>query len=316
MTTVDDFQRDGLHEDIRAFQIDLARKFPDYRVTSGLRPGATTKQGRPSRHATGEALDIGFRKDIRDYLWNTPEGLSLLDKHGLGLIDESTPEMLKKTGGTGAHLHIGKDSSYVNQAKQRYQQMTGSNTPLSDTYVTPYMNTQTITNSISDLPKKEESSTFTEEDKTAQEEPKKEDFDKAQMQQELNEYNLKQEIQQRFTNALQGQQPLIQQEEQAQEMPTKTVGQIYGEASNIVGVPMQQGGIIETLLGQYQYPGEVTKIPSNRITMKGMEYPILAQADSGEMRMMYPNEEHIFEGAKSVTEYPQLNEYFKNKYNK
>jgi len=304
MATIDDFQKDGLHEDIRAFQIELARKFPDYRVTSGLRPNAKTKQGRASRHATGEALDIGFRKDIRDYLWDTPEGLSMLERHGLGLIDESTPEMLKKTGGTGAHLHIGKDTSYVKQVQERAKQLA----PRSAIPTQP----SAITNNISDLPPIKETPIFTESEEESPE--------KVQMQQELDEYNLKQEIQQRFANVLQGQQSLQQvEEEQIQQVPVKTIGQIYGEASNIVGQPIfQEGGQIPiSSQGVYQYPMQEVLVPTTNgeITMSQVDYPILGIDEHGNQQMMLPNQNYKFPG-KTIHEIPQLQDYFKQKYNK
>lgn len=30
-------------------------------------------------------------------------------QHKFGILDETTPEMLKRTGGTGVHYHIGPD---------------------------------------------------------------------------------------------------------------------------------------------------------------------------------------------------------------
>jgi len=309
MPTIEEYQKDGLHEDIRAFQIELARKFPDYRVTSGLRPNAKTKQGRASRHATGEALDIGFRKDIRDYLWDTPEGLSMLERHGLGLIDESTPEMLKKTGGTGAHLHIGKDTSYVKQVQERAKQ-----------FVKPSNVSQTqpsITNNISDLPPIKETPIFTESEVKKEESP-----EKVQMQQELDEYNLKQEIQQRFANVLQGQQPMQQvEEEQFQQAPVKTIEQIYGEASQIVGddqVPMQQGGSIPiSSQGVYEVGAREVIVPTTngKITMSQVPYPIIGTDEYGNQQMMLPNQNYQFPG-KTIHEIPQLQDYFKQKYNK
>lgn len=37
---------------------------------------------------------------------------------GFGILDETTPEMLSKTGGTGAHFHIGRDKSALEGLKQ------------------------------------------------------------------------------------------------------------------------------------------------------------------------------------------------------
>ena len=68
----------------------------------------------------------------------------------------------------------------------------------------------------------------------------------------------------------------------------------------------QQGGIIEDDMGQWKYPGEITKINAPNITMKNIPYNIFAVADTGETKIMKPNQDYYFEGAKSVIEYPQL----------
>ncbi len=66
---------------------------------------------------------------------------------------------------------------------------------------------------------------------------------------------------------------------------------------------MQKGGVIEDDRGQWAYPGEVTKINSNNITMKGVNYPVLGISDTGDTQMMYPNGEYQYDGS-NVTEYP------------
>lgn len=57
--------------------------------------------------------------------------------------------------------------------------------------------------------------------------------------------------------------------------------------------------------GQWAHPGEITKIPSGRITMKGVNYPVLGIDDLGNSEMMFPDHEYNFPG-NSVTEYPQM----------
>jgi soluble lytic murein transglycosylase-like protein len=63
--------------------------------------------------------------------------------------------------------------------------------------------------------------------------------------------------------------------------------------------------VIDDNMGQWAHPGEVTRIASNDITMKGVPYPVLGVGADGEQRMMYPNEEHTFNEA-PVTEYPMM----------
>jgi hypothetical protein len=65
----------------------------------------------------------------------------------------------------------------------------------------------------------------------------------------------------------------------------------------------KQGGVIKDDMGQYNHPGEITEINSPYITMKGVPYPVLGISDTGDMQMMYPEEEYEFDGEK-VTEYP------------
>jgi hypothetical protein len=62
--------------------------------------------------------------------------------------------------------------------------------------------------------------------------------------------------------------------------------------------------VIEDNRGQWAHPGKVTKINSNQITMKGVNYPVLGVSDSGDTQMMQPGKEYNFKG-KTVTEYPQ-----------
>jgi hypothetical protein len=72
--------------------------------------------------------------------------------------------------------------------------------------------------------------------------------------------------------------------------------------------------VIEDNRGQWAHPGKVTKINSNQITMKGVNYPVLGVSDSGDTQMMKPGGEYNFKG-KTVTEYPQkfqLGGNFKN----
>ena len=65
----------------------------------------------------------------------------------------------------------------------------------------------------------------------------------------------------------------------------------------------QDGGIIEDDRGQWEYPGEITKINSNQITMQGVDYPVLGISDTGDMQMMQPGQDYTYKG-KSVTEIP------------
>lgn len=65
------------------------------------------------------------------------------------------------------------------------------------------------------------------------------------------------------------------------------------------------GHIITDPAGQWKYPGQVTRIPSNEITMKGVNYPVLGVDDKGNSKMMMPGEDYTFPG-QYVTEYPMM----------
>lgn len=88
------------------------------RVTSGLRPGAKTASGNTSHHASGDAIDItpgeGETWDtLRAKIRNSPELTNWMQQHGYGILDETNPSVMAQTKATGAHWHIGKDSSAV-----------------------------------------------------------------------------------------------------------------------------------------------------------------------------------------------------------
>lgn len=84
-------------------------------VTSGKRKaGAVGKAGARSHHVGGNAVDIVPGKgetfdSIRTKMINHPEILQFFHENGLGVIDETTPENMAKTGATGKHFHIGPD---------------------------------------------------------------------------------------------------------------------------------------------------------------------------------------------------------------
>lgn len=80
----------------------------------------------------------------------------------------------------------------------------------------------------------------------------------------------------------------------------------YKEVAPMMRNNFKTGGVIEDNMGQYNHPGKVTKINSNKITMKGINYPVLGISNTGHKQMMYPNQEYQFDG-NSVTEYPIMN---------
>ena len=78
-------------------------------------------------------------------------------------------------------------------------------------------------------------------------------------------------------------------------------GTLYNERTMIPR--FEDGGIIEDDMGQWSYPGEVTRINSPNITMKNVKQRLLGISDTGDMQLMYPEQEYKFKG-KNVTEFP------------
>jgi hypothetical protein len=70
--------------------------------------------------------------------------------------------------------------------------------------------------------------------------------------------------------------------------------------------PATPKDIIYDPKGQWKHPGEVTRIPSNRITMKGVGYPVLGVPNKGAPSMMQPNQDYNFPEADYVDEYPHM----------
>lgn len=68
----------------------------------------------------------------------------------------------------------------------------------------------------------------------------------------------------------------------------------------------KKGGIIEDPMGQWKYPGQITRIPSSNITMQGVNYPVYGVDNNGQEQMMYPGQEYNFPGADYVDEYPMM----------
>jgi hypothetical protein len=58
--------------------------------------------------------------------------------------------------------------------------------------------------------------------------------------------------------------------------------------------------------GQWAHPGKLTRIPSNDITMEGVNYPVWAQPNVGPGMLMEPGKDYNFPGADYVDEYPQM----------
>jgi hypothetical protein len=79
--------------------------------------------------------------------------------------------------------------------------------------------------------------------------------------------------------------------------------QMVEESKKKKSLPKPKDKILDPM-GQWAHPGQVTRIPSNRITMQGVSYPVLGVSNNGQQQMMYPGQEYSFPGSQYVDEYP------------
>ena len=103
----------GLDPDVSGLINLLKRKGYNLQVTSGLRRGAKTKSGNDSRHGAGEAVDVQFPKlgsKAYEALTKDADIVKYMMDKGLTAINEYDPKIRRQTGGSGPHVHFGKDS--------------------------------------------------------------------------------------------------------------------------------------------------------------------------------------------------------------
>ena len=100
----------------------------DFTITSSYRPNAVTKSGHKSNHSIeGGAYDIkpangkSF-EDLKEQIYSNPTIVQWMNDHSWGIIEETTPEVMAKTGATGKHWHFGPDSMGVQNFKKRLEE--------------------------------------------------------------------------------------------------------------------------------------------------------------------------------------------------
>lgn len=113
----------SLEIDLRKLADTFASKGVPVKITSLRREGAKTANGEMSHHANGNAMDIvplsGDFTQLLELLRNDEEIRNQMSKLGVGYINETTKEMLAQTGGTGTHVHIGRDRLALKQFNER-----------------------------------------------------------------------------------------------------------------------------------------------------------------------------------------------------
>lgn len=86
--------------------------------------------------------------------------------------------------------------------------------------------------------------------------------------------------------------------------PVKQDPRSIVRSSSVIDInDMKEGGVIKDDMGQWKYPGQITEIGSNQITMQGVPYDVLGISDTGDTKLMKPGKDYKFKG-KKVTEFP------------
>lgn len=112
------------------------------KITSSFRKNAKTKQGHISYHSqtdekgNSKAYDIvpinGDFEDLLNKIYSNPRIVGWVQSKGYGILEEITPDIMKRTGATGKHLHIGPDQialEMFNKRIKRAQQGTKIEAP-------------------------------------------------------------------------------------------------------------------------------------------------------------------------------------------
>ena len=106
----------------------LKQEGVDFTITSSYRPNAVTKSGHKSNHSIeGGAYDIKPSngktfEDLKNEIYSNPTIVQWMNDHGWGIIEETTPEVMAKTGAIGKHWHFGPDSMGVENFKKRLEE--------------------------------------------------------------------------------------------------------------------------------------------------------------------------------------------------
>ena len=301
--------KENLHNDIASFSEELTQFFPDAVFTSGNRPGAVTKFGKKSRHATGEAIDLRINPEIASYL-ESEEGVKLLHKYQLGFLDES----LKDNQKWGESLHVGRDSTLVERTNNRYRELFGDKK----------QDSQIITNDVNYLSNNQNMPNFAGVPYVPQEEEKKteekvKDKDVEEVQQKTNELNFLDELKTR---------PIVQeqntqQQVQAPQYQTPNYIQLYDQISQFTENPVAQQGRQQLSKNEIDFlseiavkdnngywnknnHGKVVEIEGNSMATHGYgNIPLYVIPDKGTPKIVYPNTgEHTFKGATKFLEIP------------
>jgi hypothetical protein len=124
--TITDPQLMGVQPNLVAFYNEMKRYVPNAKLTSGRYDhGKYTKGGSISMHWLGQAIDFGINSNantgVREFLYS-PQGKLLMNKYGLGFLDES----LSSNSKWGGAYHVGMDPGIVSSNRASVASFTRS----------------------------------------------------------------------------------------------------------------------------------------------------------------------------------------------
>jgi hypothetical protein len=102
-----------------SFEELLKQEGVHFRISSGYRKGAKTKQGRTSHHSEIDSKGNPMAYDIvpngvswkqfKQEIYGNPRIINYLKSRNWGILDETRSDVKSRTGATGDHLHVGPD---------------------------------------------------------------------------------------------------------------------------------------------------------------------------------------------------------------
>lgn len=98
------------------------------KITSGYRKGSKTSNGNNSNHSHLDenghagAYDLvptdGNFETLRQEIYGNPRIVEWLKNKNWGILEETSKDVMRKTGATGKHWHFGPDTAAINMSKQ------------------------------------------------------------------------------------------------------------------------------------------------------------------------------------------------------
>lgn len=156
-------------------------------------------------------------------------------------------------------------------------------------------------------------SNFTEVSPQSKEQEQQDEEDIAQATAELYQKQNEEDFFNNYLNTQQTPQKTEEYEpvyEQVQQQNPYDVTTPYAQTEQFI--EMQKGGFIQDNRGQWAHPGKLTEINSPNITMQGVNYDVLGiSKETGERKLMKPNQNYHFKNTENVLEIPQLQKYFR-----